>query len=77
LVSKYENKDFSLPTNISSGNQIDVASKENKDLKASLNKDRPKQTVVNNTNISSETENANQGPEVVIDDRPAPLKKKG
>jgi hypothetical protein len=61
----------------SSGSQIDVASKENKDLKASLNKDRPKQTVVNNTNISSETENANQGPEVVVDDRPAPLKKKG
>jgi hypothetical protein len=59
------------------GNQIDVASKENKDLKSSLNKDRPKQTVVNNTNISSETENANQGPEVVVDDRPAPLKKKG
>jgi uncharacterized protein YfkK (UPF0435 family) len=62
---------------LNTGNQIDVASKENKDLKSSLNKDRPKQTVVNNTNISSETENANQGPEVVVDDRPAPLKKKG
>lgn len=59
-----------------SGTKIDTASKENKDLKASLNKDKPKQTVVNNTSITNETENVAQNPETVVDDRPILIKKR-
>jgi predicted chitinase len=80
LASKYESRDLSVPAApaaSSTGTQIDSASKENKDLKESLNKDKSKQTVVNNTTVTSESENTTQTPETVVDDRPALLKKKG
>jgi hypothetical protein len=61
---------------LGTGNQIDQASKENKDLKANLNKDRPKQTVVNNTTVNSEMQNVSTSTENVVDDRPALIKKR-
>ena len=59
-----------------SGTQIDTASKENKDLRSSLNKDKPKQTVVNNTTVNSEMQSVNPSTENVVDDRPAIIKKR-
>jgi hypothetical protein len=59
-----------------SGTQIDSSSKENKDLKNSLNKDKPKQTVVNNTTVNSEMQSVNPSTENVVDDRPAIIKKR-
>ena len=76
LALKYAEKDLSIPTSVSTGSQIDTASKENKDLKSSLNKDRPKQTVVNNTTVNSEMQNVNPSTENVVDDRPALIKKR-
>jgi predicted chitinase len=63
-------------TELTTGSQIDTASKENKDLKNSLNKDKPKQTVVNNTTVNSEMQNVNPSAENVVDDRPALIKKR-
>jgi predicted chitinase len=76
LALKYAEKDLSIPTSVSTGSQIDTASKENKDLKSSLNKDRPKQTVVNNTTVNSEMQNVSPSTENVVDDRPALIKKR-
>jgi hypothetical protein len=59
-----------------SGTQIDTASKENKDLRSSLNKDKPKQTVVNNTTVNSEMQSVSPSTENVVDDRPALIKKR-
>ena len=56
------------------GNQIDSVSKENKDLKNSLNKDKPSQIEVNN-NQSSSTQNNQQKSEEFVDDRPAIIRK--
>jgi hypothetical protein len=58
------------------GNQIDQSSKENKDLKDSLDKNKPKQTVTNNNTVTMENKETKQSTETV-DDRPAHLKKKG
>jgi len=77
LSLKYADKDLNVPAVSSTGTQIDSASKENKELKKSLNKDKPAQTVVNNANVVNETESAYQTPETVVDDRPILLKKKG
>jgi hypothetical protein len=71
-ASQYMNIDSSGST----GSKIDEASKENKDLKESLNKDKPKQSTVNNTTVSAENKETKQSTETV-DDRPAHLKKKG
>ena len=67
----------SVPSSTSSaGSKIDTASKENTDLKELLNKDKPKQSTVNNTTVSAENKETKQSTETV-DDRPAHLKKKG
>ena len=71
-ASKYSQ----LGSDAASGKQIDQASKENKDLKESLNKDKPKQTTTNNTAVTAENKETKQSTETV-DDRPAHLKKKG
>ena len=71
-ASKYSQ----LGSDAASGKQIDQSSKENKDLKESLNKDKPKQSTVNNTTVTSENKETKQSSESV-DDRPAHLKKKG
>jgi putative chitinase len=82
LAKKYESGSVSgntpLPESLSSpsGSKIDQASKENKDLKESLNKDKPKQTTTNNTTVSADNKETKQSTETV-DDRPAHLKKKG
>jgi hypothetical protein len=60
-----------------SGSKIDQASKENKDLKQSLNNDRPKQTIVNNTSVSAEKKETSTTSNQSVDDRPAYLRKKG
>ena len=57
------------------GNQIDTSSKENKDLKDSLNKDNSAQIQVNNTQSSS-TQSTQQKSEESVDDRPALIRKK-
>ena len=56
------------------GNQIDQASKENKDLKSTSEKDRPANIVNNNTVIQNPGEPQKKKTEKV-DDRPAPIKK--
>jgi flagellum-specific peptidoglycan hydrolase FlgJ len=76
-AKKYPTLSSSSSTSSSStGSQIDQSSKENKDLKESLNKDKPKQSTVNNTTVTSENKETKQSSESV-DDRPAHLKKKG
>jgi len=57
--------------------QVDInnLSKENKDLKDSLNKNKPSQTETNN-NQSSSTQNNQQESEESVDDRPALIRKR-
>jgi hypothetical protein len=75
-VGQYQQK-YAEALNIpSTGSQIDQSSKENTDLKELLNKDKPKQSTVNNTTVSAENKETKQSSETV-DDRPAHLKKKG
>ena len=57
------------------GNRVDASSKENKDLKDSLNKNKPLQTETNN-NQSSSTQNNQQESEESADDRPALIRKR-
>jgi len=59
---------------LNTGNQIDSVSKENKDLKATNEKDRPANIVNNNTVIQNPGEPPKKKTEKV-DDRPAPIKK--
>jgi len=70
-ASQYMNIDSSGST----GSKIDQASKENKDLKESLNKDKP--AIIQNVNNSSTTQTNSQSPSTQpkVDDRPAPIKK--
>jgi predicted chitinase len=66
LAAEYSKQDL--------GSQIDQSSKENKDLKESLNKDKP--TVIQTTNNTSATQTTTQSStQSKIDDRPAPIKK--
>ena len=62
-------------TSPSSGAQIDSSSKENKDLKDSLNKDKPSQIEMNSSQ-SSVNQKTQQSKEESVDDRPALLKKR-
>jgi GH24 family phage-related lysozyme (muramidase) len=56
------------------GSQMDQSSKENKDLKESLNKDKP--AIIQNTNNTNTTQtNSQSSTQPKIDDRPAPIKK--
>jgi hypothetical protein len=77
------NKRFDKESNLAiemlnnSGSKIDTASKENKDLKQSLNMDKPKQSTVNNTTVTSENRETNTPATQLVDDRPAHLQKKG
>jgi hypothetical protein len=65
-----------LGINNQTGTQLNQSSKENRDLKESLNSDKPKQSTVNNTTVTTENRETKQSSESV-DDRPAHLKKKG
>jgi predicted chitinase len=77
ILSKVDEYSAALDGNISTGSKIDQASKENKDLKQSLNNDRPKQTIVNNTSVSAEKKETSTTSNQSVDDRPAYLRKKG
>jgi len=76
ILSKVDEYSAALDGNVSTGSRLDQSSKENKDLKESMNKDKPKQSIVNNTTVSAENKETKQSTETV-DDRPAHLKKKG
>jgi predicted chitinase len=67
LASEIESMD------LNSGSQIDQASKENKDLKAASEKDRPANIV--NNNVTTQTKKQPSTPPPVGDDRPAYMKK--
>jgi predicted chitinase len=76
ILSKVDEYSAALDGSVSTGSRLDQSSKENKDLKESLNNDKPKQSTVNNTTVTSENKETKQSSESV-DDRPAHLKKKG
>jgi predicted chitinase len=66
LATEYSKQDL--------GSQIDSSSKENKDLKESLNNDKP--AIIQTTNNTSATQTTSQAStQPKIDDRPAPIKK--
>jgi len=64
-----------IPSDNSVGNRADASSKENVNLKESLNKDNPAQIQVNNSQSSS-TQNTQQKSEESVDDRPALIRKR-